>query len=411
MEMPNRVLGIFNNFFGEERVDMQGFSSKTELTNTVLGLSIGELLARACMIAWYPIMPDLDKRLADIDFETASASYTDIIMKALSSDHFIDSYKNLAKGFILVHFPHTVITNEHNKSTVAKHIYIKVPITGKGTEEGIFTMNRSEYTVAELYSSYMHSHAAGIPTHNFTEFVSCCLGSGPLVNTQVQLSIAFDEDRWNLFCLELSKYIEVESLIGHPYHYLEQISFRGNKMKGIDCPRNSLHLYLGPIQKTILRRFLWYYLDNNNLTFSFRNGVYSIGMSYTEYLIHISNSYIEWVNKYPESEGKEEAIRALIKHYLIRDGELYSINNNIKEYIDQYKRYIGKAVCTFKGTPVTVVVTDIEDYTANSSNCVSILHPDIASCLLNKILRTINYRYGRYQETPNTVTSKIKYEA
>lgn len=227
MEMPNKVLDIFNNFFGEERVDMQGFPSKAKLRHSVLGMTVGTLFTKADMRDKLPIKgANQDEGLVDVIDILPEEESIAAIVEALLSLRFAEYCKEGKNGFILVHFPRTVVTNEHDKSTIVNHIYIKVPITANGAENGLFTMNRSEYTVAEMYSSYMHSHASSIPTENFRNFTGCCLGSGPLRNTQASLSTSFDEDRWNIFCLELSKYVEVESIAGTPYYYLEQISFK-----------------------------------------------------------------------------------------------------------------------------------------------------------------------------------------
>lgn len=416
MEMPNKVLDIFNNFFGEERVDMQGFPSRAKLRYSVLGMTVGTLFAEAGMRDKLPIKgADQDEELVDVIDLLPEEESIAAIVEALLSLRFAEYCKKGKNGFILVHFPRTVVTNEHDKSTVVNHIYVKVPIAASGAENGLFTMNRSEYTVAEMYSNYMHSHASSIPYGEFRHFTHCCLGSGPLKNTQTSLSVGFDEDRWNIFCLELSKYVEVESIAGIPYHYLERISFNTSKMVNLDRLSNHHELYfIGGSNSSALRQtlldFLNYYLDNNNLTFSFRNGVYSIGMSFTDYLIHISNSFIEWVNKQPSLEPLRGTFSQVIEDYSIRGGEVYQKSTDVDRYLQNYREYIGQEVCTFKGKPVTISITDINKIEDTNSNNAKLLHPLLASTLLNRILTTLNYRYGRNQEDPNTTIGKVGYK-
>lgn len=416
VEMPNKVLDIFNNFFGEERVDMQGFASKTRLKDYVLGMPIDNLFGGAGMRDKLPIIgANRNEELGDIDFSSIPVESASAIAEALSSLSFAEYCKETYKGFILVHFPRTIVTNEYGKSTVVNHIYIKVPIIANGAEEGLFTMNRSEYTVAELYSNYMHSHARGIPVGNFTRFTDCCLGTGPLNNTQTHLSIGFDEDRWNIFCLELSKYVEVESVAGTPYHYLERISFNTSKMVDLDRLSNYHELYyINGFNYLALRQalldFLNYYLDNNNLTFSFRNGIYSIGMSFTDYLIHISNSFIEWVNKQPSLASIRRISSQVIEDYSIRGGEVYQKSSHVDSLLQGYREYIGQEVCTFKGKPITISITDIDRVEETNYNNAKLLNPLLASKLLNRILTTLNYRYGRNQEDPNTTIGKVRYK-
>lgn len=416
MEMPNKVLDIFNNFFGEERVDMQGFPSRAKLRYYVLEMTVGTLFAKAGMRDKLPIKgADQDEKLVDVIDLLPEEESIAAIVEALLSLRFAEYCKEGKNGFILVHFPRTVVTNEHDKSTVVNHIYVKVPIAASGAENGLFTMNRSEYTVAEMYSNYMHSHASSIPYDEFRHFTHCCLGSGPLKNTQTSLSVSFDEDRWNIFCLELSKYVEVESIAGTPYHYLERISFNTSKMVNLDRLSNHPELYfIGGSNYSALRQtlldFLNYYLDNNNLTFSFRNGVYSIGMSFTDYLIHISNSFIEWVNKQPSLEPLRGTFSQVIEDYSIRGGEVYQKSTDVDRYLQRYREYIGQEVCTFKGKPVTISITDINKIEGTNSNNAKLLHPLLASTLLNRILTTLNYRYGRNQEDPNTTIGKVRYK-
>lgn len=416
VEMPNKVLDIFNNFFGEERVDMQGFPSKARLRNFVMGLSVRELFTKADMRDKLPLIGlHESEELVDVDLDSLPEDTTTQVIDALLSSPFTEFCKDSKTGFILVHFPRTVVTNEHDRSTVVNRIYVKVPITSRGAENGLFTMNRSEYTVAELYSGYMHSHANSIPTHDFKKFTNCCLGSGPLNNTQTNLSMGFDEDRWNIFCLELSKYVEVESIAGTPYHYLEKISFNTSQMVDIDRVRNAPDLHIGyrsnrEAVKEALRQFMSYYLEHNNLTFSFRNGVYSLGMPFIEYLIHISNSFIEWVNKQPSLEYLKESFKKVIGEYTIRNGELYQASNDVESHLERYREYVGKEICTFKGRSITINITDLERHEENNVNNARLLEPSLAATLLSRILRTINYRYGRNQEDPSTITGKVRYK-
>ncbi len=416
MEMPNKVLDIFNNFFGRERIDMQGFCSKAELIDYVLRMPVDYFFDRAGMSGKSPIMGvNQNEELINVDFDSIPAESIAAIAEALLSLPFAEYCKVRNNGFILVHFPRTIVTNEYDKSIVVNHIYIKVPIMGNGTENGLFTMNRSEYTVAEMYSNYMHSHAYNIPKDDFRDFTSCCLGSGPLNNTQTNLSMSFDEDRWNIFCLELSKYVEVESIAGTPYHYLERVNFNTSKVINLDRLTNyhGLIFINGPsnsaLKKTLMD-FLSYYLDNNNLTFSFRNGVYSIGMSFVDYLIHISNSFIEWVNKQPSLEPLKESLSRVVEDYSIRGGEVYQKSIDINAYLQTCREYIGQEVCIFKGRPVTISITDIDRVESTASNNAKLLNPSLASALLNRILTTLNYRYGRNQEDPSTFAGKVRYK-
>lgn len=410
-EMPLRVLQIFNNFFGEERVDMQGFDKDTILSYTA-DLTIASAFRHAGKSNLLPLAEwDRDDEFLDvIQLETSEETRQKVI-EVITSEGFISHLMRETKGFILVHFPRTTVTNEYDRSTVVKNLYIKVPLLSSGAENGMFTMNRSEYTMAEMYSNYMHSHASNIPTNNFREFTHCCLGSGPLNSTQATLNTGFDEDRWNIFCLEISKYVEVESIAGTPYYRLENIGMRNSV---VDMGRLSYthEMYLSSRTRArvmqLLTDFFSYYLDNNNLTFSYRNGIYSLGMSYVDYLISISNSFIEWVNSNHTKNPQlitPEVVLPVIGEYIVSGDMVYERSGDCTDLLNRCRGYIGQQICTFKGNSVTVTIAGV----GSTENAVRLLKPALASLLLYRILRTINYRYGRIQEDPSNSTGKTGY--
>ena len=73
-----------------------------------------------------------------------------------------------------------------------------------------------------------------IPKDDFTRFKSPCTGSGPINSTLATLATDYDEGIWQLFCLELDRYVRVESIEGVPYHRLESISASN---RGSSCDR------------------------------------------------------------------------------------------------------------------------------------------------------------------------------
>lgn len=407
-EMPLRVLQIFNDFFGEERVDMQGFDKDTILSY-ISNLTIASVFRHAGKSNLLPVAErDRDDWFLDIIQLETSEETRQKVIEVITSEGFITHIMEETKGFILVHFPKTTVTNEYDRSTVVKNLYIKVPLLSSGAEDGMFTMNRSEYTVAEMHSDYMHSHARNIPTNNFRRFTNCCLGSGPLTGTQATLNNGFDEDRWNIFCLEISKYVEVESIAGTPYHRLEDIRIGENAVNmGRLSYTHRLHLF--PHAMQLLTDFFNYYLDNNNLTFSYRNGVYSLGMSYIDYLISLSNSFIEWVNSNYTKNPQlitSRTVSSVLREYVVNGDMIYDERGqSYTDLLSRYREYIGQQVCIFKGSPVTITISGVE----STENVSRLLEPTIASLLLYRILRTINYRYGRIQEGPSNSTGKTGY--
>lgn len=363
MEKPLRILEIFNDFFGEDRVDMQGFPTYSEVASA---------------------LPERSSLTAVKNWINNACSV----------------------GFILVHFPHVTIKNEHDRSTDINHLYAKVSFKLDGTMYGRFMLNRSDYTMLHMMNDYMHSHISSIPFGNFTVFQSPCTGSGPINNTICSLSRDFDENLWRLFCLELSKYVEVESIAGTPYHRLEGLTRGGGGNSYRICERLSpREIYDCPstngskLNKITLANFTKYLIDKEILRFRFVGNEYRLAMSATECAIKVSNCFIEWYNR--EFRAQRQTARVA---ELLGSGELMSCKfsngglmvscNRRGGNPEQYYVYIGQPVCTFKGQPVTITISDVQINQSREENEVLILKPEIIEYILTKIIFVINFRYG-----------------
>lgn len=363
MAKPLRILEIFNDFFGEDKVDMQGFPTYSEVASA---------------------LPE-------------SSSLTAV-------KNWINS--RCSVGFILVHFPHVTIKNEHDRSTEINHLYAKVSFKLDGTMYGRFMLNRSDYTMLHMMNDYMHSHISSIPFGNFTVFQSPCTGSGPINNTICSLSRDFDESLWRLFCLELSKYVEVESIAGTPYHRLESLTRGGRSNTYRVCeylaPRDfwdissvSTHV----LTKVSMAEFTKYLIDKEVLKFRFVGREYRYAMSPTECAIKVSNCFIEWYNREFRAHRQTATIGQLLgcnelMSCKFKDGFLNVTQQRRGGNPDHYRTYIGQPVCTFKGQPVTITISDAITVQDREENEVLILRPEIIEYILTKILNVINFRYG-----------------
>lgn len=103
MERPRRVYEIFCDYFGEDKVDMQGFKT------------LGQYI--------------------------------------LNGGGSIVSSSGI---FLLVWFPEVTVTNEHNRSVIIQDLYMKVHIGTDGSMNGSPTMNRATYPLDQFLSDYMH---------------------------------------------------------------------------------------------------------------------------------------------------------------------------------------------------------------------------------------------------------------
>lgn len=411
MDKPNQVLAIFNDFFGEDKVDMQGFMSVDKLKSWLNITPIYEYTSRELLgmsgkdYNTYRMQP-----LTDLRGEILNA-----VLNQLCSEWVVDSIgqKKFNSGFILVHFPHVRITNEYNRFVDINHLYAKVEVLHNGSMNGCFTLNRSEYTYLHISNGYMHSHVSSIPTSDFTQFQTPCTGTGPIRDTISNLNSEFDSDIWRLFCLELSKYVEVESVAGTPYHRLENIGTSTRAAEdGVFMVVNCLNYY-GDGIKDLIKDFVSYFIKQGKLKFNYANGSYSIGMSFTEYMLVISNEFIDWYNKRFNNKEVTYSFDRLKSNNVLKEGII--ANNkiyyeNTRRSVNSYAVYNGKRMCTFKGVDVLINIVDINE--VKEDNKSIILNTNIALYILSKILRVINYRYGKAEQRDqegNRISEEVRY--
>lgn len=397
MSKPLRVLSIFNEFFGEDKVDMQGYWSLDKFKSWLNIEPIGAYVPNSII----GIMNSEDWSIyQNWTITDLPMNQLEKVINALTNTAIIErigdsKFNNL---FILVHFPSVRITNEHDKFVDINHLWAKVGILYNGTLNGRFGLNRSEYSVLHLMNNYMHSHVSDIPSSDFTRFQSPCTGSGPINGTISFLSREYDEDMWNMFCLELSKYVTVESIAGTPYHRLEGLN--SGHME-LNCNSFVTYLHIDErlnraLGKDKLIEFIRYFINLKKLKFNYVNGSYSIGMSFIEFITLISNEFISWYNnQFNIGELKESfdqlKEKGILKECIISNGKIYS--NSTRGNIGSYTRFIGKKVCTFKGKEITISISDVSN--AENENISVVLNSRYALYILSKILKVLNYRYGR----------------
>ena len=409
MDKPNQVLAIFNDFFGEDKVDMQGFMSIDEFKSWLNVTPISRYTSREVL------------GMSMEDYNTYSSQpltnlrgeVLDLVLNQLCSE-IVDTIGDIkfSSGFILVHFPHVRITNEYNRFVDINHLYAKVKVLHNGSMNGYFSLNRAEYTYLHISSGYMHSHVSDIPTSDFTKFQTPCTGTGPINDTIFNLSNEFDSDIWRLFCLELSKYVEVESIAGTPYHRLENLG-TSNMGAGENVFRVVNQLRYEDSIKEIIKEFVPYFIKQGKLKFNYANGSYSIGMSFTEYILVISNEFIDWYNKKFNNKEWRYAFSTLkrsdvLKEGIIANNKIYYENS--RRNVNSCAAYNGKRMCTFKGKDVLINIVDINE--VKEDNKSIILNTNIALYILSKILCVINYRYGKAEQRDqegNRISEKVRY--
>lgn len=362
IEKPMEVFRIFCDFYGEELVDIQ-------------------------------IKPDREEYTTYF----ANGYATDTLMQ-LYEDGTILGTNNLNAN-ILVRFPKVTITNEYDQSIDIWELYAKVRVSALGKMMGAFTLNRAEYDVAQMNSDYMHSHVSDIPTYDFKEFQNPCLGEGPIRDTILTLRTAdeFDELRWQLFCFELSKYVQVESIGGGPYHRMERVGSRelrvGESTWNLSLYESSLP-HFNAFNNARVKEFVTWLISRNKLKFDFNGYHYGISTTFIEWVVFISNEFIEWYNmKFAAGEVSEtyaDLLRQnLLRRGIIESGTLKYDNSTTPE---AYANYEGAYVCTFKGEDVRIHIKGEE--VREDNNLSSFINVVVAEWLYRTILQVINFEYG-----------------
>lgn len=407
LELPRAVTDIFNDFYGEERVDLQPISLE-DFINLLETNNLYEIVGNTSDFA----NTQYYRRHADSNllnnFRVAARS-----MSLVTNESIFDRYVNYIKEFIgnrwfidipiIVHFPHVTIRNEYDRTVEVDNLWAKVPVTWEGKGKGWFKMNRSEYDVVHMQSGYMHSHVSGIDLD--FKFRSVCTGSGPINNTMSSLTVGFDEPIWQLFCLELERYMGTESLSGGPYKRMENIGANGsNKRDNFPIEQNN-YISNEYFTKELSSKFLDYLFTNNILKFNYRKGSYGLAHTFADTVLTISNAFIDWYNAKYRTTYNIPAIEDLrgngvIKEVIIANGAIYDPNSNASR---DYSQYVGRKVLTFKGHDVNLVINGLANGARNVS---TILNLDIIREYVWAILELLNCEYGNSKKAKSGIDKK-----
>lgn len=363
MEKPLEIFRVFSEYFGEDKVDLKGYRTKAEFTNYVLGGMTPE--SSLCSLN-----------------------------------------KNGVQCFTLyVWFPEVKITNENNKSTYVKDLYVKIFIDVSGQLLGKFYINRATYTHTQLYCRYIHSHVPRLDTLNPALFKTPCTGEGPINNTISSLNMVYDIDLWQLFCSELEDFVQTESIAGVPYIRLESL---GGEVTGgnynsflyVMFNQEAWYRFSGDIPVIDVRNefildFVRYLLKSKVLPMEYSNGTYSLGMSPVQATILVSNKFIEWFNKenniYRKSITEEDLISYnVLMQAIVAEDSIYKPSADLNA--SDISRIEGCLICNFKGKPITITVLPEE---TSQRNLSLVLNQKVMNNIVTAICKVVNFRYGR----------------
>lgn len=393
-ERPLNIYEIFKGFFGEDFVDIQTCQGR-ELS------SFKEyLFAKICDES------SITKGTAEEDYNLSF----DVTKEQLVE---LENIVKDKRFIIYVWWPRVTVTNEYGKSVNIQDLYAKVEIQGDGTipyECNGFRLNRATYTRKQFISNYMHSHINVIPKNNFTDFQIPCLGTGPIISTIGTLKNDYDEVTWMLFCQELSMYVTVESISGGPYRRMENI---GNvSLHTIYTGYNFNYAgktdFLCQFTNDDLKKFIQYYLKHGHLSLGYKNNVFTWSMPYYEYIIDISNSFIDFYNKYYSTTAQNLSNcfnTDLLKQVIVADGKFYNEGEYNSFDINNLSGYQNKLVLVFKGKEICTTI--INNKQSSESTLTTIINNNVAMFILQKILRTINFRYKNEHNNKNRRNQEV----
>jgi len=359
------ITDTFNRYFGAENVDIygDGFKEKSLLLT---------------------IMEDYEER-----YKLVQRSLEEYFDNEFDACPRTGLFGDLA---IYVRWPAVTVTNEREQSVVVRGLYAKVPLWPNGKLYEPFMLSRSTYTYEQYTSDYMHSHVQGIyedPSH----FMRPCLGTGPLIRTQSTLSSDSDSGLWDLFCVELDRYVHVESIAGVPYRYLNKIGasslneldYSGYRRENFRCINDSQDM------KTLFIPFFKYVLAKKKMKFGFSGNYYTSALTETEWILNLSSEFLKYfalmtrLGRTTITQNRLLQDRLLIEVKLNND-KLYILGSN-RRGRHNYRAFRDKHVLYFKGEDIRTTVDEPVNY---SENTYYVLNPVLALTFLEQCLNYLN---------------------
>lgn len=291
---------------------------------------------------------------------------------------------------ILVHFPNVTITNEKDNSIDIHDLYVKVPLDYAGKQAKRFEMIVTTFTKVLYKSNYTHSHLpSGSLSHGKAYFQRPCLGGGPIGTTCSILRDENNENIWRLFCVELARYVTVESIAGVPYYRMEHIGRNnGNKeiiLSDVSCRTSS---EISSIIKEAIRNLI----NRKVFTFKYVNNTYSFADNDASLIRLISNEFIAIYNKKFNNKELSTDLNALIRAKILIKAVFYK--GCFTEEDTTRPRSCSPStdvLFTFKNMPVKMRIID----TDTTIEPVYILNVKYINVAIRNILEFINYNYGQ----------------
>lgn len=359
------IVDTFNQYFGSDHVDIcsDGFNEKSLLLT---------------------LLEDYEERNHLVD--RTLTEYLNYELLGIGREGLM---ANLA---IYVHWPSVTVSNERNQSVVVTDLYAKIPMWPNGRLYDNFTLSRATYPYDQFCSGYMHSHVNGIDP-NPASFMRPCLGTGPIIRTQSSLMADNRSDLWDLFCVELDRYVHVESIAGVPYRHLDQIGTSRMFPVNFAGSRPPLFHKINSDERlnSLFRRFFKYVLVRKKMRFSFADNMFRSAYNDTEWILKLSEAFLKYFALMVSLRKTTITIDTLMQQDLLMEVKVQ--DNTI------YKPYrMGNTppsptgfqnlhVLYFKGQDIR---THVDDSTGQSENTYYIINPIIALAFLDQCINYLN---------------------
>ena len=394
LEKINEVKLIFEDHFGENFVECKPISSTNEITET--RMLERTVWTKDILYAIFPLPSELKSKTKEEHYDyilsTVTPENISTILGRVTWDRFYD-FLSQFQYQIVVHFPEVTITNENNKSIVIQDLYAKVCINGLGNLCSGPLFNRATYPYIQMVKGYMHSHINGIVTGE--QFTSSCLGSGPINRTINSLRLECEEGLWKLYCIELEKYVHVESLQGGPYHRLENVT--GNSTAKVS-PEIKMYTSFPIANDPGLREFLINFtsilIGSPELKWITKYNLgYSLGMSLSEFILVASKIFINYYNTELLKNNIDLPQNYLfdvnvLSNYIFEDDTLAELFSN--DTLSSSRASLqGRELFVFKDKPVILNILP-KNYDPNHNNLI-LLSQNLCNYLATQLTYIINY--------------------